>query len=51
MKKGYQPILDYVEGRMTVDAFRQELLQSSSLKDVLSKWKCKMTALKEYAFA
>lgn len=50
MKKGYQPILDYVEGRMTVDAFRQELLQSSSLKDVLSKWKCKMTALKEYEY-
>lgn len=50
MKKEFQPILDYVEGKLSADDFRKELSQNSFLKSAFSKWQCKLTALKEYEY-
>ena len=50
MKKEYQIIVDYVEGRMTAEAFNKELLQNSLLKKELAKWQCKKEALKDYGY-
>lgn len=46
----YQPIIDYVEGRMTAEDFRKELLHGSSLKTIFSKWKNTIFILKEYNY-
>lgn len=50
MKKGYQPILDYVEGRISAESFHKELLQNSLLKKMLLNWQCKKDALKDYGY-
>ncbi len=50
MKKEFQPILDYVEGKLSANDFRKELFQNSFLKSAFSKWHCKLTALKEYEY-
>lgn len=50
MKKEYQIIVDYVEGRMSAEAFKKELLQNSLLEKELAKWQCKKEALKDYGY-
>lgn len=50
MRKDYQPIINFVEGRISAENFHKELLKNSFLKKEFSKWYCDRTALKDYGY-